>query len=203
MKFHPNLPVKIASIVLVLALVLGAGTTLFATYKKHVEGPFIQAVAGWLPAAKVGSKIVTYGEYLDHVNAASRFIATQGPLNGVSGTMTDDDRKAALDRTIRIAAVKEMADQKKVTVTPLDIDRALDQTIQQAGASTTITEFRDYLAEAYGWTEDDFKTYILGPAILEDAVKQSYVRDGKTEEDFNKDLETAMGEPNTKRYLTF
>lgn len=203
MKLRLNSPSTIALIILVLAIVLGAGTIAYAAYGKHVEGPFMKTVAGWMPAAKVGSTSISYGEYLDHTEAASRFIAAQAPIAGTSAVMSDDDRKAALDRAVRMAAVQEMAGERQVVVTPVDIGRAYDQVILQTGTSTTPDEFRQYLADVYGWTEDDFKHFILGPALLEDEVKNAYVRDGKTEDDFNKDLDTAMSEPHTHRYIKF
>lgn len=163
----------------------------------------MRAAVGWLPAAKVGSHAISYGEYLDHVEAASKFIAIQGPASGSSGVMSDDDRKSALDRAVRIAAVQEMADARKIVMTPLDVQHSFDQVILQAGTSTTPAEFDQYLQQIYGWTEDDFKHFILGPALLEDEVKADYLREGKTEDDFNKDLDTAMNEPHTKRFVRF
>ncbi len=198
-----NLPVKIAVGVLAAAVLLGCGAVGFLVYGRHDESTTIRQVASWLPAARVDMTTISYGEYLSHVDAAKHFIAKQGPLNGASGVMTDDDRKAALDRVVRIAAVNELASQYKVVVTPLDIDHALEATIQQAGTSTSPADFNQYLRDVYDWSVDDFKHFILGPAMVEDEVKRAYITGGKTEDDFNKMLETQMGEPHTKRYLKF
>ena len=203
MKFTMNSPAVMASMLVVTVAVLGAGTLAYTVYGKHVEGPLMHTIGGWLPAATVGSATISYGEYLDHSAAAGRFIKAQAPLTGTPSVMTDEDRKSTLDRAVRIAAVKELSDGKKVAVTSLDINRAYDQTILQTGTSTTPEEFKQYLAQVYGWTEDDFKHFILGPALLEDEVKRAYLHDNKTDDDFNKDLETAMSEPHTKRYLAF
>jgi hypothetical protein len=189
--------------VLILAVFGASSALLFGVYVRHSEGALIRQTGSWLPAAKVGSKTVTYSEYLGHVDAAAKFMAIQGPAEGLSGAMTDAERAGALDRAIRIEAVQEMADEKTIIVTPLDLDRAIDQTLMQAGTSTTIGEFREYLDKVYGWSEDEFKRFILGPALLEEAVKRAYVRDGKTEADFTAELERRMGEPYAKRYLKF
>ncbi len=189
--------------ILVIAVLGTSGALLFGVYVQHAEGSMIRNVGSWLPAAKVGSKTVSYGEYLDHVEAAAKFMAIQGPVEGLSGVMTDAERAGALDRAVRIAVVQELADEKKIIVTPLDLDRAIDQTLMQAGTSTTIGDFREYLGKVYGWNEDEFKRFILGPALLEEATKRSFVRDGMTEADFATELASRMEEPHTKRYLKF
>lgn len=202
-----NFRLKPASLIvlsLVVLVVFGSsGALLFGTYVRHSEGAVIRAAGSWLPAAKVGSRTINYGEYLDHVDAAAKFMAIQGPAEGLSGAMTDAERAGALDRAIRIHAVQEMANEKNIVVTPIDLDRAIDQTLMQAGTSTTIGEFREYLDKVYGWNEDEFKRFILGPALLEEGVKRAFVRDGKTEADFTAELDRRMEEPYAKRYLKF
>lgn len=202
-----NIRLKPASLIALSVLILvvfgTSGALLFSVYVRHSESGIVRNAGSWLPAAKVGSKTVTYGEYLDHVGAAAKFMAIQGPAEGLSGAMTDAERAGALERAIRIEAVQGMADEKNIIVTALDLDRAIDQTLMQAGTSTTIGEFREYLDKVYGWTEDEFKRFILGPAMLEEAVKRTYVRDGKTEADFTAELDRRMEEPHAKRYLKF
>lgn len=198
----------IVGVCTVALLIVGGGAAFaYGVYARQWDTPFVRRVAALvrLPAARVGSHVITYTEYLTHLDAEKRFL--QGPAaqaEGLSGEPTADDRKSVLDRTIRIATVEELAAQNGLVVTPLDVDRTYDELVARAGTSTTPQEIQTFLMDQFGWTEADFKQYVVRPAMLEDGARQAFERRAATTTDataFDKELEAKLTGPEVKRYL--
>ncbi len=149
-----------------------------------------------LPAADVSGLTVSYTTYLAHVDAQRAFL--HGPMtqdSGVQRDITDNERKEAYERAIRIAAVEGMAKEVKVELTPLDIDRAFDSLIDRAGTSTTPDEVHAFLQAQFGWDEASYKQYLLRPAYLEEILRS------KQGDGFDQALQARID--GAKRYLRF
>ena len=180
--------------VLVLAA-LSAGLYVSVYYWKS-EHPFIRFVASSFPAAKVDGRIISYGTYLEHVDAQRAFLS--GPMSadtGVVRDVTDVERKQALERAIRIEAVAVLAAEADVQVTPLDVDRAYDGLVAQAGTSTSAEEIQAFLKAQFGWDEAEYKKYLLQPAFTEEILRS---KGGDT---FDTALQARID--GAKRYLRF
>lgn len=182
--------------VVVLVLVALVGSLLVGVYYRKLENPFIRFVASSFPAATVNGRTISYGTYLEHVDAQRAFLS--GPLTVDAGTvreLTDLERKEALDRAIRIEAVAGLAMESKVEVTPLDIDRAYDDLIARAGTSTSPEEIRAFLKAQFGWDEIEYKKYLLRPAFTEEILRS------KSGDTFDATLQARID--GAKRYLQF
>lgn len=157
-----------------------------------------------LPAARVGHTWVLYREYLRHVDAQATFL--KGPAAqalGYPAELTNELREQALDRAMRIAAVEGEGASAGLQVTALDVDRSYESLIQREGASSTPEEIRSFLRDQFGWDEADFKTYVVRPAMLEDALRQKKGTAGGVADTVDKLLQARMTNPTTKRFVQF
>ncbi len=180
--------------VLVFAFAIGGLVT--SVYYWKLENPFIRSVASSFPAANVNGRLVSYGTYLEHVDAQRAFLS--GPMVADTGAVreiTDLERKEALDRAIRIEAVAGLAADSQVEVTPLDVDRAYDDLVARAGTSTSPAEIQTFLKKQFGWDETEYKKYLLRPAFTEELLRN---KGGDT---FDATLQARID--GAKRYLRF
>lgn len=208
MKFsirsHPYFFIALASII--LAVAIGSLGVYTAVYRYRSEAPVVRTIARILPlpAAKVGSVPVSYNTYLTHVDALRGYLS--GPAaaaNGIGPEATEADLSGALDRAIRIEAVRQMADEKGVSVTPIDIERTYADLVAKAGTSTTPGEIEVFINDQFGWSVADFKAYILGPAILEDTLRLQMQTETGSPTAFDDALAERMNADHVKRYLEF
>ncbi|KAA0206484.1 hypothetical protein EDM68_02230 [Candidatus Uhrbacteria bacterium] len=183
----------------------GAGLVT-SVYVFQREDALTRSLSGWfrVPAARLGSRVVTYDEYLAHLGSLRLFL--EGPLaaaQGLGGTIGPEQRRSALDRAIRIAAIDEMAAAAELTATPLDVERAYDGLVAQAGTSTTPGELQDFLRDQFGWNESDFKRYVIRPALLEDALRAKRTRETGDATAFDRELEERLKREDVVYYLRF
>jgi len=165
-------------------------------YGQKSEHPFFRTVGGWLPVAKVDGSMISYREYLVHVDAQRAFLT--GPLAVEAGAVkeiTDVERKEAYERVIRIKSVEILARKAKQEITPLDVDRAYQELVARAGVSTTKAEIEGFLQAQFGWDEVEYKEHLLRPALIEQALRT------KDEDGFEKTLQNQMDA--ASRYLRF
>ncbi len=156
-----------------------------------------------VPAAKVGTQKITYTAYLFQLDADRRFLASPtARLQGLPTEVTNTIRAQALDRMMRAAAVEDLAAEKKIVVTPLDVDRAYDGLVAKA-SSSSISEIRSALHEQFGWTESDFKQLVMRPALLEDVLMQKLFQEKNDVKAVDKAIEERLQRADVKRYLKF
>ncbi|PIP60887.1 hypothetical protein COX00_00915 [Candidatus Uhrbacteria bacterium CG22_combo_CG10-13_8_21_14_all_47_17] len=208
MKFsfrsHPYVYMSLG--LLVLLLVAGSLGLYTAMYRYRSDAPVIRSIVKVIPfpAAKVDSTTISYNDYLTHVDALKRYLS--GPAaaaNGVGPEPTDADLSGALDRAIRIEAVHQIAAERNVSVTPVDIERTYADLVQKAGTSTTPGEIETFINDQFGWTVAQFKNYILGPAILEDTLRLQMQTETGSATAFDDALTERMSANHVKRYLSF
>jgi hypothetical protein len=194
------LMIAVGAIILIVAFMAIAASA----YKLHVETQPMASLVGWLPAARVGSKTISYAEYLRHVDAQRVFLS--GPTaraQGAPEALGDAERSAALERAIRIAAISDMADKAGLVVTSLDVDRSYLGLIDRAGTSTTPQEIHDFLHDQFGMDEASFKEMVVRPAILEDTLRQKTATETHDDQAFDKALNDRLSQPDVVRYVTF
>ncbi len=190
-----------------LSLVALAGAGLVTSvYVYQREDTLTRSLAGWfrLPAARVGPRVVTYHEYLAHLGSLRLFL--EGPLaaaQGIGGPIQPQHRQSALDRAIRLEVIDEMAEAADLVATPLDVERAYEGMLAQAGTSTTPGELQDFLRDQFGWNEPDFKRYVIRPALLEDALRSKRTRETGDATAFDRELEERLKREDIVYYLRF
>lgn len=168
--------IMVASMVLaIVILVFGVGGVLLgrAILVEHSESSFVRQAARitHFPVARVGSDVITYQEYLVQADAQRKYLQGQEATTlGIGGVPTAEMQKSVYDQLIRVAATEDLAKKHNFQVTPLDVDRAYDDLIGQAGTSTKPGEIQTYLQENFGWSEQQFKEYIIRPALVKNGL---------------------------------
>lgn len=190
----------------ILALGGFGGWTYYSVYVAESDDPAVLAVAGalQLPAARVGGTRVMYTDYQAHLEAQEVFL--NGPTaqaQGLARELNTEDRVQAYERAIRIAAVNDMAVQAGIIVTELDVDRTYQDLIARAGTSTSEGEIERFLQDEFGWSKDEFKQFVVRPALIEDTLKQKRFQETEDALTFDRELAEKINGEETKRYLKF
>lgn len=196
-----------SSLVVLAILVIALMGTVFTygIFHSHWDGRVARGFARvfQVPAAKVGTQKITYTAYLFQLDADRRFLASPtARLQGLPTEVTDTIRMQALDRMMRAAAVEDMANEKKIVVTPLDVDRAYD-TLVATASSSSVSEIRSALQDQFGWTEDDFQHLVVRPALMEDLLRQKMLQETGDAEAVDKAIIERLSRADVKRYLVF
>ncbi len=187
-------------------VVLAAFALMGSVYVAHSEDGLTVSLARWmrLPAARVGTKAVSYDDYLAHLGSLRTFMS--GPAaaaQGLSGPIGPVEQQSVLERAIRLTAIEELAEGANLVATSLDVERGYAGLIAQGGTSTTPGEIQDLLRDQFGWSENDFKNYVIRPALMEDALRAKRARETGDEMAFDKELEERLKRPDVIRYLRF
>lgn len=187
-----------------MVIVVAAFALVGSVYFWQSEDPVTVSVARTLnlPAARVGSQSVSYDKYLAHLNSLRIFLS--GPAaaaQGLSGTIGPAEKRSALERAIRLGAIEEMAASADLVATSLDVERGYAGLVAQAGTSTSPGEIESLLRDQFGWSEMDFKKYVIRPALMEDALRAKRARETGDEATFDRELEARLQQPDVVRYL--
>lgn len=189
-----------------LAIMIPVGVVFYGAYVKHWEGPGFRRIVHVipLPAARVGSTWITYDTYLHHLDAERElFHSPTGQADGMPKLTDLELHQDALERLIRITAIEQFAKQRDIVITPLDVDRAFDGLRLQNGTSTTVQEFQGVIKDRFGWTQDEYKTYFLAPAMLEDGLNKKSEAETNASSTFPQELDARISQPDVVRYIKF
>lgn len=171
----------IGSIVLagVCAIALfGAGLFWHAVYIRHWEDPIVTRIAGAvpIPAARFAGSSILFRDYLADVESLKTYLSsTEAKDANLSREITDEDRKQALERLLREAAIQELAAERNVTLSDEEVQLAITSEFMAAGGDKAA--FEAYLREAFRWTLQDFEKHIVRPVLFERKLAASYATD--------------------------
>ncbi|MBM3204720.1 hypothetical protein FJZ48_01930 [Candidatus Uhrbacteria bacterium] len=193
-----------ACVVILVILLGGILILLNGMYHHQWDSPFVRRFAGMVSSAKVGDQKISYAEYLKHVDAQTHYLS--GPAAralGYPSTLTKAFREQALERMIRMEMVEQMAKERGVIVTPLDVDRTFSALIARTTSSTSPEEIRGFIFDQFGWTEAEFQRYIIRPGLIEDILSTKRLQETNDPEAFSKEIEARLKSGDVKRYLAF
>lgn len=190
----------------VIVLAAAGGLLTYEVYYKVNDSAVVRSVAGLfgLPAAKVGSRQVSYARFLMTRDAVKRFVNSEAGKE-VGATMPPENalNKNILERLVRQEMIQEIADQKKVTVSDEDV-KAIFADVVKAAASSTTPDISQYLWNNYGWNEDNFRKEVLKPALLEQKLANEMAKEKQGDQNA---LETELAaralKPDVIYYLKF
>ena len=206
MSFLPKWFLPVVVTVLVL-LGVGAVTVAFAfgITRHQWDGPATRQFARitGFPAARLASTKIPYTDYLQLMDAQKILLATEvAKQQGLNAVPEADRRKGAVETLLKNQAVEVIAEQEKVVVTPLDVDRFFDQLTGLASTSTTTTvqSVDEYLRDNFGWTQTEYKKYVVRPGMLREIIDQKRKQNNSTNA-----IDTEIGQrvlqSDVKRYL--
>jgi hypothetical protein len=159
----------ITALVLVSAVVISISYNIYGIYAKQADGASTRVIAKTfaLPVAYVGKRSVSYTRFLETRDAVERFINSEaGQEVGASMPSRNELSKNIMEQLLRQKMVEEFAAKQNVTVTKEDIDLIFEQIVTEAAAQDT-NDIGKYLQDNYGWNEQNFRDYVLRPAVLE------------------------------------
>ncbi|MFZ6015929.1 MAG: SurA N-terminal domain-containing protein [Patescibacteria group bacterium] len=195
-----------AGFIALAVITIGIGAAVYSIYFNTADGSATRFVARVfsLPAAKVGKNSVSYDRFLLTKDAVLRFINSEaGKEVGSSMPPEAELNKNILEQLIRQQIVREMADERDLAVSDDDV-RAVFADVVSAAASSTTPDVAQYLWENYGWNEQDFRDYVLRPALLEQKV--SVAMAAQTQGDpveFENIIQARRNQPDVIVYLRF
>ncbi len=190
----------------VIVLAAAGGLLTYEVYYKVNDSAVVRGVAGLfgLPAAKVGSRQVSYAKFLMTRDAVKRFVNSEAGKE-VGATMPPENalNKNILERLVRQEMIQEIADQKKLAVTDDEV-KAIFADVVKAAASSTTPDISQYLWNNYGWNEENFRQEVLRPALLEQKLANEMAKEKQGDQNA---LETELAaralKPDVVYYLKF
>jgi hypothetical protein len=163
-----------AALLLVIILTAGAGLVIRGIYTAQSESATARFVAKTfsLPAASVNGKNIKYDRFLLTRDAVRRFINSEaGKVVGATMPPEKELNENILEQLIRQKLVDAIAAEKGLSISDEEVAQVFEEVASQA-ASSTDSDISQYLQDNYGWNEDNFREYVLRPALLEQKVAQ-------------------------------
>lgn len=136
--------------------------TTVSLYRLKSHSSFLYGVTRVVPfpVAKAGSSFVAYENYLFELKHYIHYYQNEQKLDFKSDSgkqQLAEFKKRALDKVVNDAYVKQLAKEKKVSVSDKEVETEIHtvQTQNRLGGSDKV--FEDVLKEYWGWSVDDFK----------------------------------------------
>ncbi len=145
-----------------------------------------------MPVARSGNNFVSYESYLFELRHYMHYYETQQKIgfDTESGKQQlDDYKRRSLNKVINDSIIKQMANDRSITVTDQEIDDQIASARNQNRLGGSSRVFEDVIKEYYGWSLNDFKRSIKA-SLLEQKVTASLDDEAKAK------LETVMSELN-------
>lgn len=191
-----------------LILVMGVGGLLLGReiLVKQTDTSLIRTFARVtrFPVARVGSRWITYDEYLSQADAQRQYLqGKEAQALGMGGAPTAEMQESVYNQLIRLAAIEELAQKNNFSVTSAEVDRAYDELILQAGTSTQPGEIESYLQESFGWDPTEFKKYIVRPALLKNGLADKRKQETGKDDALEAEVEARLQVEDVHRWLRF
>ncbi len=211
-RFSLRARTAVALMILILGVLLGATGIVSAVYIQRSDASVVRVLAGWLPAARVGSDYIAYREFIASRDALRVYLASDAAKSaGLSGPVNAMVEKNALERLTREVAAQEIAAERKVSVSDEDIAVAFADLL--AKTSSTVPNVGEYLQTTFHWSEEQFRARVIRPALLEEKLAATFPAKESSPEngvepypgfvELEKYLQERLAKPDVKTYLRF
>jgi hypothetical protein len=173
---HSAHRVVFISIVLLVTVVVAFFTfCLLALYKFHSTSTFTHRVTQVVPfpVAKAGSRWVSYENYLFELRHYMHYYHTQQKVDFDSDSGKEqlkDFRSRALTRVVDNAYIKQLAEERDISVTNAELDAAIALVREQNRLGSNDQVFADVLKEFWGWSVADFKRELRQQMLAQKVV---------------------------------
>ncbi len=195
----------IVALVLVLALV-GVGLV-YAVYVGRSDNSVVRKVAASWPAARLGAYTITYGQFTQSRDTLHTYLASDAAkAQGATGPYTPElEKQATIERLLRDDAIEEIAAQRGITITDPEVRAQFaTMTASSTNSASSTVNLAQYLADNFGWNEEQFRQNIVRPMMLESRVALTFST--STQEaltSLQQYIDTRLAKPDVKVYLHF
>jgi len=162
---------------LVLAVVLVVGVTLFRVYHSVASDKFTVGVAKvlHLSALKVNGESVPYTEYVEDLRAIHVMRDFDKTSGGQGANLTEEQLSdQVLWRLANNVLIKEVAKQDKITIADKDVEDLKSQVLQQF---KTTAEAETELQKRYGWDMATYERKVIRPYVLQNKIAEKISTD--------------------------
>ncbi|PIR04054.1 MAG: hypothetical protein COV59_02615 [Candidatus Magasanikbacteria bacterium CG11_big_fil_rev_8_21_14_0_20_39_34] len=170
----------IGGVVIVLLIVIVAGFFFLKSQVHNVsQDGFVLKAADvlHLSAASINGRSLSYTEYINQINALSKFSQEESDaFQGSYGEATDEQiSNIVLARQLINLMVEQAAHDfdKNIVVTDEDIQTAKQNLLAQFGG--TEDDANTELQRVYGWSLDQYVNSIMRPALLEEKLAMEVI----------------------------
>ncbi len=161
------------SLTLIAILVFSTLSVLFL-YRFQTTSPFMYQVTKVIPfpIARTGSTFIAYENYLFELGHYIHYYENQQKLSfetEFGKAQLDSYKKRALDKVINDAYIKQIAQERNISVSGAEVDEQIRIAREQNRLGSDDKVFEDVLRDFWDWSVDDFRRS-LKSEILEQKV---------------------------------
>lgn len=160
---HSKHKIVLITTSLLIAVIVGFFTfTMVSLYRVKSYSSFLYGVTKVIPfpVAKAGNSYVAYENYLFELKHYIHYYQNQQKLDFSTDSgkqQLAEFKKRALTKVVDDAYIKQLASDKKVSVSDKEVDNEIQivRSQNRLGGSTKV--FEDVLKEYWGWSINDFR----------------------------------------------
>ena len=160
---HSKHKIVLITTSLLIAVIVGFFTfTMVSLYRVKSYSSFLYGVTKVIPfpVAKAGNNYVAYENYLFELKHYIHYYQNQQKLDFSTDSgkqQLAEFKKRALTKVVDDAYIKQLASEKKVSVSDKEVDKEIQivRSQNRLGGSTKV--FEDVLKEYWGWSINDFR----------------------------------------------
>jgi len=160
---HSKHKIVLITTSLLIAVIVGFFTfTMVSLYRVKSYSSFLYGVTKVIPfpVAKAGNSYVAYENYLFELKHYIHYYQNQQKLDFSTDSgkqQLAEFKKRALTKVVDDAYIKQLASEKKVSVSDKEVDNEIQivRSQNRLGGSTKV--FEDVLKEYWGWSINDFR----------------------------------------------
>ena len=160
---HSKHKIVLITTSLLIAAIIGFFTfTMVSLYRVKSYSSFLYGVTKVIPfpVAKAGNNYVAYENYLFELKHYIHYYQNQQKLDFSTDSgkqQLAEFKKRALTKVVDDAYIKQLASEKKVSVSDKEVDNEIQivRSQNRLGGSTKV--FEDVLKEYWGWSINDFR----------------------------------------------
>jgi|APSaa5957512622_1039677.scaffolds.fasta_scaffold01896_5 hypothetical protein len=177
-----NKNILIMTLLVIVVLICAFGMVGLASYKYDWDNKFSNAVLKVLPipAGYVEGKIIKMSDFKEEVKGVTQFAVA----NDFDVTR-EQVEKDVIDKLILQKAMEKLAKEFDVTVTPEDLDAAVQSQIDQL---ENADEYAENVEKYFGWDVETFKQNIIYIEVLRDNLIEAGIPKKVAEEKAQKVL---------------
>jgi len=170
-------------LVLGLALLFMIGVATVVVYRSNPTSEAVRTIVKIVPypAAMVNSNVVGYRDFLSSYDGLATFYDKQATELGAEIPDQADMIENILNNLIRMELIESLAKGRGITVDPAEVDKLMDQAVQDAGGS--VEEFNQMIKDNYGWDSQDFRSMVLEPLMLATGLQDALLVDEQLQAD--------------------